>query len=107
MSGLSFVLVIRTASVQFSKFAAGPCQLSQNGLNKTAAPNISENSHPLHQFLLYFQLTLPVTVQEDWLLCSARCPSKKQAKYFRSLASEHEELHAFLAVIVQMCHDLV
>jgi hypothetical protein len=26
-SGLSFVLVTRTASVQFSKFAAGPCQL--------------------------------------------------------------------------------
>jgi hypothetical protein len=28
-SGLSFVLVTRTASVQFNKFAAGPCQHSE------------------------------------------------------------------------------
>jgi hypothetical protein len=36
----------------------------QNGLNKTAAPNIAENSQPHDFFLLYFQTILTIVVQE-------------------------------------------
>jgi hypothetical protein len=36
----------------------------QNGLNKTAAPNLTENSQPCDFFLMYFQTILAVIVQE-------------------------------------------
>jgi hypothetical protein len=36
----------------------------QNGLNKTAAPNITENSQPRDFFFLYFYTILTVIVQE-------------------------------------------
>jgi hypothetical protein len=36
----------------------------QNGLNKTGAPSIAENSQPCDFFLLYFQTILTVIVQE-------------------------------------------
>jgi hypothetical protein len=36
----------------------------QNGLNKAAAPSITENSQPCELFLLYFQTNVAVIVQE-------------------------------------------
>jgi hypothetical protein len=36
----------------------------QNGLNKAAAPTITENSQPCELFLLYFQTILAAVVQE-------------------------------------------
>jgi hypothetical protein len=38
--------------------------VGQTGINKTAAPNISENSQPLDFFLRYIQILIPVIAYE-------------------------------------------
>jgi hypothetical protein len=44
----------------------------QSGLNKTAAPNITENSQSRDFFLLYFHTILVVIVQETTDICNKR-----------------------------------
>jgi hypothetical protein len=49
-----------------------------NGLNKTTAPKISENSQPPDFFLLDFQTNLPATVQDAQERIKSDIPDSRQ-----------------------------
>jgi hypothetical protein len=77
----------------------------KSGLNKTAAPNITENSQPFDLFLLYFQTILAVIVQEtnQYMQQEAQTRNKPDITYSQKISVKN--LYTFLAVIVQMCHN--
>jgi hypothetical protein len=77
----------------------------QIGLNKTAAPNISENSKPLDFFLLYFQTIQPVTVQQTncYMQQDAKARNKPGIPDSQQISMKY--LYAFLAIMVQMGHN--
>jgi hypothetical protein len=60
----------------------------QNGLNKIAAPNITENSQPSEFFLLYFQIILAVTVQEtnQYMQQHAQARNKPEIPYSQQIS---------------------
>jgi hypothetical protein len=72
----------------------------QNELNKTTAPDISENSQPLSLVLLYFQTVLSVAVQEtNWFMQNYAMPDFPHSQQIV------KGLYAFLTVVAQMDHD--
>jgi hypothetical protein len=78
----------------------------QNGLNKTAAPNISENSQAFDFFLLYFQTIPAVTVQETSRYMQQNAQARNKPDIPDSQLLCMKDLYAFLAIIVQkMGHD--
>jgi hypothetical protein len=77
----------------------------QNGLNRTTAPNITENSQPHEFFLLYFHTLLAVIVQEtnQYVQQDAQAKNKPNIPYFQQI--HIKDLYAFLIVTVWMGHN--
>jgi hypothetical protein len=76
----------------------------QNGLNKLAAPNITNDSKPEDYFMLFFRLILPIVLLE-----TNRYMEQVSTAKGKALPPTQDifmkDLLAFFALVIQMGHD--